>query len=104
MKTHVLHIANDAIVWRQFNRFSVYTGIDDDPIVQEIPSSDIGWLAGGRVRPMTDLPEALAQKPPYILIQIPPPDSVKFPPDDYEKIFDRGALQLYRYHDPVAAK
>ena len=99
MKTHVLHIANDAIVWRQFNRFSVYTGIDDDPIVQEIPSSDVGWLAGGRVRQMAELPEALAQKPPYILIQVPPPDSVKFPPDDYDKIFERGALQLYRRHD-----
>ena len=99
MKTHVLHIANDAIVWRQFNRFSVYTGIDDDPIVQEIPASDVGWLAGGRVRQMTELPEALAQKPPYILIQIPPPGSVKFPPDDYDKIFDQGALQLYRRRD-----
>ncbi len=104
MKTHVLHIANDAIVWRQFNRFAVYTGIDDDPIVQEIPSSDIGWLAGGRVRPMEELPDALAAKPPYILIQIPPPGSVKFPPDDYDKIFDRGALQLYRHHDLVATK
>ena len=99
MKTHVLHIANDAIVWRQFNRFSVYTGIDDDPIVQEIPSSDIGWLAGGRVRQMSELPDALAQKPPYILIQIPPPDSVKFPPEGYDRIFDRGVLQLYRRHD-----
>lgn len=48
---------------------------------------------------MAELPEALAQKPPYILIQVPPPDSVKFPPDDYDKIFERGALQLYRRHD-----
>ena len=99
MKTHVLHIANDVIVWHQFNRFSVFTGIDDDPIVQEIPSSDIGWLAGGRVRQMAELPDAIARKPPYILIQIPPPDSVKFPPEDYDKIFARGVLQLYRRHD-----
>jgi hypothetical protein len=102
MKTHILHIANDVIVWREFNRFSVFTGIDDDPIVQEIPPSDIGWLAGGRVRQMEALPEALAQKPPYILIQIPPPASVNFPPDDYDKIFGRGKLQLYRRHDLVA--
>ncbi len=99
MKTHILHIANDAIVWRQFNRFSVWTGIDDDPIVQEIPASDVGWLAGGRVRQMAALPEALAEKPPYILIQIPPPESVKFPPDDYDKIFEQGSLRLYRRHD-----
>ncbi len=104
MKTHILHLANDAIVWREFNRFAVWTGIDDDPIVREIPPSDVGWLAGGRVREMANLPEALAEKPPYILTQIAPPDTVKFPPDDYDRIFDRGKLQLYRRRDPAASK
>lgn len=103
MKTHVLHIAPDAIVWREFNRFSVFTGIDDDPIVQEIPASDIGWLAGGRVRQIQALPEALAQKPPYILNQISPPPA-DVPPEGYDKIFERGKLQLYRRRDLVATK
>ncbi len=103
MQTHVLHIAPDAIVWREFNRFSVFTGIDDDPIVQEIPASDIGWLAGGRVRQIQALPEALAQKPPYILNQVSPPPA-DVPPEGYEKIFERGKLQLYRRRDLVATK
>jgi hypothetical protein len=104
MKTHVLHIANDVIVWHAFNRFSVFTGIDDDPVVQEIPASDVGWLAGGRVRQMAELPQALAEQPPYILIQIPPPAGVQFPPENYDQIFDRGQMKLYRRRDLVAAK
>jgi hypothetical protein len=36
--THVLHLANDVNVNGDFDRFAVYTGIDDDPIVNEIPA------------------------------------------------------------------
>lgn len=57
IKTHILHIAQDVIVWHEFNRFSVYTGIADDPVVYDIPGSDVQWLAGGRVRQMPALPE-----------------------------------------------
>jgi hypothetical protein len=104
MKTHILHLAQDVIVWHEFNRFSVYTGIDDDPIVYDIPGSDVGWLAGGRVRQMPALPAALAQRPPYILAQVPPPTTVKFPPDDYDLIFNRENLRLYRRRDLVSRK
>jgi hypothetical protein len=104
MKTHILHLAQDVIVWHEFNRFSVYTGIADDPMVYDIPESDVGWLAGGRVRQMPALPAALAQRPPYILAQVAPPSTVKFPPDDYDLIFNRDNLRLYRRRDLVARK
>jgi len=95
MKTHILHLAQDVIVWHECNRFSVYTGIMDDPIVYDIPGSDVGWLAGGRVRQMPALPNALAAHPPYILAQVPAPIGVKFPPDDYDLIFQsRGFAAL----------
>jgi len=103
MKTHILHLAQDAIVWHECNRFSVYTGIMDDPIVYNIPGSDVGWLAGGRVRQMPELAEALAARPPYILAQTAAPMGVKFPPDDYDLIFAREQLQLYRRRDLVSA-
>jgi len=86
------------IVMGRFNRFSVFTGIDDDPIVSEIPAQDAGWLAGGRVRPMEELPQALAAHPPYpyILIDTVPPPSMDLPPAGYEEIFSDEGLHLYR--------
>ena len=104
MKTHILHLAQDVIVWHECNRFSVYTGIMDDPIVYDIPGSDVGWLAGGRVRQMPALSDAIAERPPYILAQTGAPFGVKFPPDDYDLIFNRDQLQLYRRRDLVAVK
>jgi len=104
MKTHILHLAQDVIVWHEFNRASVYTGIADDPIVYDIPGSDVGWLAGGRVRQMPALADALAARPPYILAQVAPPAGVKFPPDDYDLIFNRENLVLYRRRDLISGK
>ncbi|HXN86059.1 MAG TPA: hypothetical protein VN867_08305, partial [Candidatus Binataceae bacterium] len=60
--------------------------------------------AGGRVRQMAALPDALAQKPPYILAQVTPPTTVTFPPPDYDLIFSRNEMQLYRRHDLAAHK
>ena len=94
--THVLHIARDAKVLGDFNHFSVFTGINDDPILYDIPATDIGWFAGGRVRPMMQLREALAKHPPYILEQVPAPSWMKEPPDGYEEVFRRGTLRLFR--------
>jgi hypothetical protein len=102
--THILHLAQDAVVWHEFNRFSVFTGINDDPIVYDIPSADVGWLAGGRVRQMSALPGALAARPPYVLAQVAPPPGVQFPPDGYDLIFDRGRMRLYRRHDLAAQR
>ena len=94
--THVLHLANDVKVNGDFDRFAVYTGIDDDPIVNEIPATDLGWLAGGRVRRMEQLPVALAKMPPYILEQIPPPAGLADPPAGYSLVFHSGGLRLLR--------
>jgi hypothetical protein len=99
LKTHILHLAHDAIVWRDFNRFSVFTGINDDPVVYEIPPSDVGWMAGGRVRRVFALPALLAKRPPYILTQVAPPPGIRMPPHGYELIFSRGDLRLFRRRD-----
>ncbi|HUO05303.1 MAG TPA: hypothetical protein VMU16_08915 [Candidatus Binataceae bacterium] len=90
--THILHIAKDTAVGGDFCRFSVYTGINDDPIVPQVES----WAAGSRVRPLSDLRQALAQHPPYILEQVSPPDWMKTPPDGYEEVFNQGPLRLFR--------
>ena len=94
--THILHLANDVKVNGDFNRYSVFTGIDDDPIVLDIPGSDVGWLAGGRVRRMEQLSAALASNPPYILEQIRTPAGVTIPPAGYKLVFEQGNLRLYR--------
>jgi len=94
--THILHIARNANVTGDFNRYSVFTGIDDDPMLYDIPATDIGWFAGGRVRPMSDLQQALASHPPYILEQAPPPGWMKQPPDGYEEVFHQDSLRLFR--------
>jgi hypothetical protein len=94
--THILHIAHDAKVMGDFNRFSVFTGIDDDPILYEIPGSDIGWMATSRVRPIAELGIALAQHPAYILEQVNPPPGMKNPPNGYEEVFRRNTLRLFR--------
>ncbi len=95
-RTHILHIAHDAIVWRDFNRYAVYTGIDDDPFVYEILSSDAGWFAGSRVNEISALRRALTEHPPYILEQVDPPSWMKNPPDGYEEVFNRESLRLFR--------
>ena len=94
--THILHIARNANVIGDFNRFSVFTGINDDPILYDIPATDVGWFAGGRVRPIAELPQALAKHPPYILEQARPPSWMKEPPDGYEEVFHQNTLRLFR--------
>jgi hypothetical protein len=94
--THILHIAHDATVLSDFNRYAVFTGIDDDPIVYEIGGADLGWFAGSRVRPIYSLRQGLAAHPPYILEQVNPPEWMKEPPDGYDEVFDQGSLRLFR--------
>lgn len=94
--THILHIAHDVIVMGDINRFSVFTGINDDPIVYEIPDTDIGWLADGRVRRISELQQALAEHPAYILEQVAPPPGMKNPPDGNQEVFHQGNLRLFR--------
>jgi hypothetical protein len=97
-RTHVLHLAHDVTPLGEFNRFSVFTGINDDPVVYEIPNTDIvyGYLAGSRVRKMNDLAEAFAERPPYILEQVSPLPGIPDHPEGYDEVFHQGMLRLFR--------
>ncbi|MGH7814725.1 MAG: hypothetical protein ACREQI_12075, partial [Candidatus Binataceae bacterium] len=90
--THILHIAANTNVDGDFCRFSVYTGIDDDPVVPHVE----GWSAGSRVRPLSELRQALARNYPYILEQVSPPPWMKNPLPGYREVFHQGPLRLYR--------
>ena len=94
--THILHIAQDATVMGDFNHFSVFTGINDDPMLYDIPGTDIGWMATSRVRSIYQLSSALDEHPAYILEQISPPPWVKNPPDGYTEVFRKDTLRLFR--------
>jgi hypothetical protein len=94
--THILHIAHDATVMGDFNHFSVFTGINDDPVLYDIPGTDVGWMATSRVRPISQWSSALAGHPAYILEQISPPPWVKNPPDGYTEVFRKDTLRLSR--------
>ncbi len=94
--THILHIAQDATVMGDFNHFSVFTGINDDPVLYDIPGTDIGWMATSRVRSIYQLSSALDEHPAYILEQISPPPWVKNPPDGYTEVFRKDTLHLFR--------
>jgi hypothetical protein len=100
-QTHVLHLTQDVTPLGEFNRFSVFTGINDDPVVYDIPNTDVvyGYLAGSRVRKMSDLARAFAERPPYILEQVNPPGGVLIHPDGYDEVFHQGALRLFRRRD-----
>jgi len=96
--THVLHLTPDVTPLGEFNRFSVFTGINDDPVVYYIPTTDIvyGYLAGSRVRRVVDLPQALAERPQYFLDQTSPPEGTSEQPEGYVEVFHQGRLRLFR--------
>jgi hypothetical protein len=94
--THVLHLAHDITVLGNFNRYSVFTGIDDDPVVAEVSPMDVAWIAGSRVRRSRELPALLAARPQYILDQT---GKLTLLPHGYDQVFARGTLRLYRRVD-----
>ncbi len=96
--THILHLTHDVTVLGSFNRFAVFTGINDDPVVYYIPETDIfyGYVAGSRVRMVSELGEAIAQQPPYILEQVSPPPGMPDRPPGYQEVFHQGELRLLR--------
>jgi hypothetical protein len=96
--THVLHVAHDITVLGDFNRYSVFTGIDDDPVVYDVSPMDIGWIAGSRVSRAGDLPRLLAAQPQYILDQT---NRLMTIPTGYEVVFARPGLRLYRRNRPL---
>ncbi len=96
--THILHIVHDVSPDGTMFRFSVFTGIDDDPVVLEPTEAEWPiWLKGGRVRPARYLDQALARHPPYILSELPAKSGIVVP-EGYDLI-SGGRLKLYRRHD-----
>ena len=91
--THVLHLAHDITVLGSMNRYSAFTGINDDPVVDEVSPMDVGWIAGSRVRRTSELPALLAARPQYILDQT---HKLTLPPRGYDEVLSRGSLSLYR--------
>jgi hypothetical protein len=99
-KTHILHIAHDTSSWTLF-QFPILTGIDDDPMEVDHNPDNL-YQVGSRVRGLSDLPAALAARPPYIIEQVPPPASLGDPPAGYDLILTSGGIRLYRRHDLTA--
>jgi hypothetical protein len=78
-------------------RFSVFTGINDNPLVVE--PTDM-FMVGSRARPIKDYKEEIAKRPMYILSEIPTSGSLEIP-GDYEPIFNLNGITLYRWSHPV---
>jgi len=73
---------------------ALWTGVSMDPFTPQWSADNI-WLVGTRVRPMNDLPAALAARPPYVVMQMFPGATT---PDEnvYDLIVDRPGVRLYR--------
>jgi hypothetical protein len=95
--THIVHVTTYATSWKDVLLHSVYTGIDDDLYVAEPDSPlDRSAYANGRTHPIDLLPQALASRPPYIVVHDAPPASVTLPPPGYDEIFHDDAIRLFR--------
>jgi hypothetical protein len=94
--THILHLTDTISSWTMVP-FSVFVGINDDPIeYRHDPNNQ--WEGGSRVRGPDQLPAAIGASPPYILIQDQPPASFNDPPDGYDQIYlDETELENGRY-------
>jgi hypothetical protein len=93
--THVVHICPYVILFQDNVLFSLYTGINDDPYLDGYKFDRS--IAGGRMRPVEQVHERLAQRPPYVVIH---QDPVQLAPDvlrDYEEILSRDNVRLLRH-------
>lgn len=101
-RTHVLHLTENISSW-SLVQFSVFTGIDDDPLEYDHDPNNM-WERGSRVRGFDALQTAIAGRPPYILTQMDPlPASVGNIFAGYDLILNQGYLKLYRRHGFTAA-
>ena len=97
--THILHLTPHTLMARDVVLFSVFTGINDDPYVADKTYRlDVGGTAGSRLRRAEPaaVQEALAKRPPYIVIH---EDPVPLPAEavgDYEELFHRDDVRLLR--------
>jgi hypothetical protein len=104
LATHVVHLGPYQILYKDNLLFSVYTGINDDGY---IAGYQFDWsIAGGRLRPIEQLGERLAEHPPYVAIHQRndpgAPDNVDPTPfatglEGYTEIFNRDNVRLLRY-------
>jgi hypothetical protein len=93
--THVAHVAPDAVIWRDELLYSLYLGIDDDLYLIN-PGGDLtaGPSAGSRMHPA--FAEALAPRPPYVVVYQQAPPGLAMPPQGYEEIFRQDGIRLFR--------
>ncbi len=104
LATHIVHVTPHVILYQDNVLFSVYTGVNDDGYVARYEFDRS--IAGGRLHPITALPEALARKPPYIVIHESTANAEKlyesmerFPPEtfqDYDELLNRDGVRLLR--------
>lgn len=61
-------------MWQDVLLFSMYTGVEDDLyVVRPDPQLGEGPTAGSRLHPLSMLPDAIAKRPPYIVVHNDPP-------------------------------
>ena len=103
--THIVHVTPKAIIWQDVLLHSVYTGIDDDLYVVH-PVGDLtqGASANSRMKPIEDLPQALATNPPYIVSYNEAQNWLSLPPGKYDEIFSEDGIHLFRRSDLVHTK
>jgi hypothetical protein len=95
--THIVHVTSHATSWKDVLLHSVFTGIDDDIYVAEPDSPlDRGAYANSRTHPIEMLPQALAKRPPYIVVHDAPPAPVALPPPGYDEVFHDDDIRLFR--------
>ena len=91
--TNILHLVHDVVPYGSWVRFSVFTGVNDDPLLIEPPEPYIG----SRTRTIVYFKEAIAEHPTYILSELPPSEEPRIP-DEYEPIFSSEGITLYRWN------
>jgi hypothetical protein len=107
-ETHVTHIEPYVVLYEDAVLFSVYTGINDDSYIAGDWEPDISNV-GGRVFPKSEIPAALARRPPYVVVHdktrnnrtLPEPTAalVASTLGDYEELFKDDGVRLLRRPD-----
>ena len=98
--THIVHVTPKAIIWQDVLLHSVYTGVDDDLYVVH-PVGDLtqGASANSRMKPIENLPQALAANPSYIVSYNEAQNWLSLPPGKYDEIFSENGIHLFRRSD-----
>ena len=95
--THIVQVTPQKNGWPDVLTFSVFTGINDDPyIVGPHEPIDRNGYANGRMRTAAMLPAAMAEHPPYVLVNGQPPLWLRLWALGYAEIFHEGQISLFR--------